>query len=235
MCDSIEESVWTKFKGLKDKKIDSIIHESIVSCTRDYVYEISKTRFTFPYRKINKNLFPFPDQTELLLASKYFNITNENINTGFAEQYPYEIYDSIMHDTIIKHYGYDVFKVIKRKNDSLIKVNKGLKAPQIISKKKTAYILKNLFKETAADSFKCDRADILVLKIELNGTCNIVNLLTPGPHGRTMPSSCLDLLKIIRNKESEIKKIKWKPAEFEGKPIETRISFNFYEFKIWFH
>ncbi len=239
MCDSIYDAIDMKYGNHNDFKLDKQIFEKIVeertlginTCTKEYVDEVIKTRFTFPYRFINPKVFPFPRQTELLYAYHHYNITDENINTGFAEQYPYIIFDSLMYNAIIKKYGDNIFKTINYSSDSLDKIGKGYKDVKLLGRVKLNSKLKDIFKGIDINKIECSRMNILSLTIDSNGKCSNISVVKLGWHGRTMPSSCTELIKIVDERKLKFAELKWKPAEFEGRPISRTLSISFHEFK----
>lgn len=230
MCNQIYDSIYQTNKSLSQNYLDSLVRRSIIECTQEYVDEIIKTRYTYPYRVINRKLFPLPNQTELLFAEKHYNITSENINTGFAEQYPYEIFDSIMFLAISNRYGENIFKTIKISSDSLIKIGKGHMAAELQGKKKHDILFKELFQNKYLDTIKCNRGNIFSIAIDTSGECHSIELLSLGVHGSTMPSDCDELKRKFEPLKEKLHKLKWRPAEFEGQPMNSMLTFNFYEF-----
>ncbi len=230
MCDEINDSISKAYKTQTRNTIDSLAYPKIIESTRQFVKEISKTRFTYPYRRIIKNYLDGVSQTELLYAFSHFNISDENINSGFAEQYPYFIYDSIMYDAITSRLGENIFKIIKTKSDSLKKVGKGYNSAKFLGKQKLTNTLKYIFKGASIKKIECRSMDMLSLTIDSNGKCVEINLLQLGWHGTTNPSNCEKLKRMLIDKKEELEKLKWKPAEFEGHPMKRTISISVQEF-----
>ena len=230
MCDNIHDSIYQVNKTKPRKVLDSLIRSRIIECSNEYVVEISKTRFTYPYRIITKNLYPLPSQTELLFADKHYNISDENINSGFAEQYPYEIYDSLMYIAITNKYGDNIFKTLKKSCDSLIKKGKGYKSAKTLGRKNEIILFKEIFHDANINKIKCSSMHLLTITLDIYGKSKDIEIIQLGWHGRTMPSDCEELIKIVETKKDKLEKIKWKPAEFEGQPMISKMNFSFHEF-----
>jgi hypothetical protein len=217
-CVAASDSAELATEVLPKAKRRVALYKARVATVVKYMQLEASQEYAYPFR----NSTYICGTTEKMLLQLNYGIAFKDIGFGYNEIPENVIYDSLMHQKIIKRWGKDIFERVHKLAYQLDNSGHGYVCAKPIDYEHFDRFLQQRLSYITEDSVRCDETSTVVFSIDDKGYVQDVEFYDYGWHGTHYPAKCAALVALKERILADARSVQWSPAYFKGIPRSCR-------------